>query len=75
MSPAEPRPAGEPEAAPPRAPMPTFAEVYEEQFSFVWRSARGLGIPEHAVDDVTQEIFVVVHRRLGDFEGRSSVRT
>ncbi len=27
------------------------------------------------MDDVVQEIFLVVHRRLGEFEGRSSPRT
>ena len=53
----------------------TFDEVYEQEFAFVWRSARSLGVVAHAVDDVTQEVFVVVHRRLDDFEGRSSLRT
>jgi RNA polymerase sigma-70 factor (ECF subfamily) len=54
---------------------PTFAEVYREHLDFVWRSVRGLGVRPGAVDDVVQEIFVVVDRRLPDFEGRSSVRT
>ena len=52
-----------------------FADVYREYFGFVWRSARGLGVRPSAVDDVVQEIFVVVHRRLSEFEGRSTVRT
>jgi RNA polymerase sigma-70 factor (ECF subfamily) len=34
-----------------------------------------MGIAEADVDDVFQEVFVVAHRRLGDFEGRSSVQT
>lgn len=54
---------------------PTFDDVYDEHFAFVWRSARALGVPDHAVDDVAQEIFVTVHARLDDFEGRSSLRT
>ena len=53
----------------------TFEGVYDTYFPFVWRSVRRLGVPERAVDDVVQDIFVVVHRRLGDFEGRSSVKT
>lgn len=53
----------------------SFAAVYAECFPFVWRSVRRLGVYESAVDDVVQEIFVVVHRRLSDFEGRSSIRT
>ena len=63
-------------AAPtPRVPLPSFDEIYDEHFPFVWRTARGLGVPEHGIDDATQEVFVVVHRRLGEFEGRSSIRT
>lgn len=52
-----------------------FNEVYDAHFDFVWRSARRLGAPESATDDVVQEVFLVVHRRLAEFEGRSSVRT
>ena len=53
----------------------TFEQVYSAHFSFVWRSAKRLGARDGAVDDVVQEIFVVVHRKLGDFEGRSTLRT
>lgn len=56
-------------------PRPTFAQLYESQFSFVWRSARRLGAPEASIDDVVQEIFVVVYRKLPKFEGRSSIKT
>lgn len=56
-------------------PSPTFAEIYEGYFDFVWRSARRLGVAEAHVDDAVQEIFMVVHRRAGDFEGRSSLKT
>ena len=52
-----------------------FQEVYEAHFDFVWRSVRRLGTPPPMVDDVAQEIFVVVHRRLPEFEGRSSLKT
>lgn len=52
-----------------------FAEIYERHFSFVWRSVRRLGVAEHAVDDAVQDVFLVVHRRLDDFEGRSTVKT
>lgn len=50
-------------------------EVYRAHFAFVWRSARRLGVREASLDDVVQEVFVIVHRRLVDFEGRSSIRT
>jgi RNA polymerase sigma-70 factor (ECF subfamily) len=54
---------------------PPFDEVYETHVDYLWRSARGLGVPEANVDDVLQDVFVVVHRRLSEFEGRSSMRT
>jgi RNA polymerase sigma-70 factor (ECF subfamily) len=53
----------------------TVAEVFREHAPFVWRALRRLGVREADVEDACQEVFVVVHRRLGDFEGRSSVRT
>jgi len=52
-----------------------FEDVYRESFGFVWRSARRLGVRDAHLDDVVQEVFVVVHRRLADFEGRSSLKT
>jgi RNA polymerase sigma-70 factor, ECF subfamily len=52
-----------------------FEHIYEEHFDFLWRSARRLGVHEGAVDDVVQETFLVVHRRLAEFEARSSVKT
>jgi RNA polymerase sigma-70 factor (ECF subfamily) len=36
---------------------------------------RSLGVRDADVEDVCQEAFLVVHRRLGTFEGKSSVRT
>ena len=53
----------------------TFDEVYDTNADFVWRSARRLGVGDHAIDDVLQQVFLVVHRRLAEFEGRSSMKT
>jgi RNA polymerase sigma-70 factor (ECF subfamily) len=55
--------------------LPNFDAIYQEYFDFVWRSLRRLGVPEAALDDASQEVFLVVYRRRGDFEGRSSVKT
>jgi RNA polymerase sigma-70 factor, ECF subfamily len=54
---------------------PPFRDVYEQHFEFIWRSARRLGVPEASLDDVVQDVFVTVYRRLPDFEGRSQVKT
>ena len=58
-----------------REAVPAFEQVYEEHFAFVFRMAKGLGIPSSSVDDVVQDVFVVVHRKLPEFEGRAKVRT
>lgn len=54
---------------------PDFSEIYETYFDFVWRSARRLGVPDASLDDVVQDVFVTVYRRLPAFEGRSLLRT
>lgn len=52
-----------------------FAQAFHEHVNYVWRVLRRLGVSESDVEDVCQEVFIVVHRRLGDFEGRSKLRT
>ncbi|MBX3186583.1 MAG: sigma-70 family RNA polymerase sigma factor [Labilithrix sp.] len=42
------------------------AEVYDQYFAFVWRTARRLGVAHDALDDIVQETFLVVHRRLAE---------
>jgi RNA polymerase sigma-70 factor (ECF subfamily) len=49
--------------------------LYAEHFRFVWRTLRRLGIPEDEVADAVQDVFLVVHRKLPDWEGRSKVTT
>src|SRR5688572_2681282 len=59
---------GEPEA------IPSFREIYDNYFGYVWRSAANRGVPASALDDVAQEVFIVIHRKLPEFEGRSTLR-
>ncbi|WP_437785586.1 RNA polymerase sigma factor [Sorangium sp. So ce1097] len=61
--------------APDPARPPRFEALYDEHFAFVWRSLRRLGVADAAVDDAVQDVFLVVHRRLAEFEGRSSLKT
>lgn len=56
--------------AQPEAPPDDTAELdalYRRYVSFVWRSLRRLGVREDALDDATQEVFLVVHRRFHEF--------
>lgn len=58
-----------------RAPPRDFDAIYDEHFAFVWRNLRRLGVPESSLRDAAQEVFLVVHRRLGDFEGRAPLKS
>jgi RNA polymerase sigma-70 factor, ECF subfamily len=71
---------GLPDAEPPSAaehtpPPASFDRLYEDHIDFVWRAACRLGIDAADADDVAQEVFFIAHRRLHEFEGRSSPKT
>lgn len=53
----------------------SLREIFDANVAFVWRTLRHFGISDADVDDVCQEVFVVVHRKLPGFEGRSALRT
>lgn len=50
-------------------------QVYRAHADFVWRLLRHLGVEEESRDDVFHEVFLVVHRRLADYDGRASMPT
>lgn len=50
---------------------PTFETVYAAHFRGVWRTLHRLGVGRGQLDDAAQDVFVVVYRRLGEFDGRS----
>jgi RNA polymerase sigma-70 factor (ECF subfamily) len=56
-------------------PVLDFDAVYEEQVEFVWRAVRRMGVRAADADDVVQDVFVIVHRRLAEFEGRAQLKT
>jgi RNA polymerase sigma-70 factor (ECF subfamily) len=58
-----------------RPEVPPFEAVYDTYFPYIWRSVQRLGVPAANADDVVQEVFIVVHRKLGEFEGRSTLKT
>lgn len=51
------------------------AAVIREYAPFIWRVLRHLETPENQLEDLCQEVFVVIFRKLPDFEGRSALRT
>lgn len=52
-----------------------FPALFREHAPFVWRVVRRYGVAQSDLEDVCQDVFMVVHRRLSEFEGRSSLRT
>jgi RNA polymerase sigma-70 factor (ECF subfamily) len=53
----------------------TFEQIYETHFDLVWRLLRRFGVSESDAPDAAQEVFLVVHRKLPEFEQRSKVST
>jgi RNA polymerase sigma-70 factor (ECF subfamily) len=62
-------------ARPASAERPTLAAVYEAHFRYVWRCLRSLGVRDAQLDDALQDVFVVVQRKLDDFDGGAELRT
>jgi RNA polymerase sigma-70 factor (ECF subfamily) len=52
-----------------------FATVYRAHHDFVWRTLRHLGVDADRIDDALQDTFLVVYRRMAEFEGRAALRT
>jgi RNA polymerase sigma-70 factor (ECF subfamily) len=50
-------------------------QVYELHADFVWRTLQHLGVRDADLEDLGQEVFVIVHRRLSSFDGRSKLTT
>ena len=58
-----------PELAPAAAGSLSFHQLYEAHFQYIWRCLRALGVSEQALDDAVHDVFLVVQRRLPDFDG------
>lgn len=61
--------------SPAPAPAASFRALYEAHFAFVWRSLRHLGVRAADISDACQDVFLVVHRRLPEFEARGKLTT
>lgn len=52
----------------PDEPVPEFDALYRRHFRYTWSVLRRLGVPESAIEDAAQEVWVIVHRRLDALE-------
>jgi RNA polymerase sigma-70 factor (ECF subfamily) len=62
------------EPAPPPS-IPSLREIVDEYGPQVWRTLRCCGVSEADIQDACQEVFLVVHRKIPEFEWRSSLMT
>jgi RNA polymerase sigma-70 factor (ECF subfamily) len=53
----------------------SVTRVHERHGEFVWRTLHRMGVRPPHVEDVYQEVFLVVHRRLRTFTGQSAITT
>lgn len=53
----------------------TVATIYATHGEFVWRSLQRLGVFDTDLKDLSQEVFLVVHRRLDSFDGSALMTT
>lgn len=51
------------------------AQVYAEHVRVVWRFLSSLGVRDADLEDLCQEVFLVVHRRLAEFDGLHPITT
>jgi RNA polymerase sigma-70 factor (ECF subfamily) len=52
-----------------------LAEIYATHHAFVWRSLARLGVAPSRLDDAVHDVFMVVAKRLAEYEGRATMRT
>ncbi len=48
--------------------------VYRDELGYVWNSLRRLGVFEKDLQDAAHDVFVVVHRKLADYDPRRPLR-
>ena len=50
-------------------PTMTIDDLFATHAAFVWRSLKQFGVASADLEDQTQEVFLIAHRRLGQWPG------
>ena len=58
----------------PAPPAPQLEPLYRAELSYVWNSLRMLGAAERDLPDLTQNVFLAVHRQLPSYDTRRPLR-
>jgi RNA polymerase sigma-70 factor, ECF subfamily len=56
-------------------PQLTVAEVHARHGEFIWKTLYRMGVRSPHLEDVYQEVFLVVHRRLDSYAGHCAITT
>jgi RNA polymerase sigma-70 factor (ECF subfamily) len=51
-----------------------LTEIYRAELAYVWKTLRRLGAPPSDLEDLAHDVFVVVHRHLGDYDPARPLR-
>jgi RNA polymerase sigma-70 factor (ECF subfamily) len=51
-----------------------FVDVFGAHVDFVWRALRRLGVADADAEDALQDVFIVVYRKLHEYEERGTIR-
>lgn len=54
--------------------LPSFRAIFENEYAYVHLTARRLGIRDDDRDDVVHDVFLVVHRKLDEFDPSRPLR-
>ena len=60
--------------APAPAQPPDFRQIYDAHLGHVWRTLRRLGVASRDLEDAAHQVFVVVHRRLADYDPNRPIK-
>jgi RNA polymerase sigma factor (sigma-70 family) len=72
--PARLRVVGDDAAQPPEREPSSFAEAFRRHYGLVHRMLGVYGVDAALIDDAAQDVFLVVHRRWDDYDGRTAFR-
>lgn len=56
------------------SPPPTFRAIFDAELAFVWNTLRRFGVAERDLEDVAHETFIVVARKLSEFDATKALR-
>lgn len=56
-------------------PHPSFREIFASEARYVWRSLLALGVGESDVPDASQQVFVVLQKKLSQLNDGCALRT